>query len=146
MSRVPRHRHYLIFDSAVFQSLAEPGASRSPAPAFDQLHWESFLDRIATAFRAERVADRREEWAGSPRVYCVAQAPRLRVGIDQLGPDFVYVQPKSYDRLGGRILRAYRIDDEARAGFNRLIRACAEVRFSRIDRDGLAVVMTRYKP
>lgn len=144
-TRIPSRRHYLIFDSMPFRSAVDPNEPPGSPKLFDPLHWESFLERLTNAFDGSRITDGREAWAGGTLVYHVAQTRRLFVGLDQNGPEFAFVTPKGYESRAGYVLRPYRIDNEARKGFNKLIRSCPELCFTRLDRSGSAHVVRRYR-
>lgn len=140
----PLYPLHLLFDHDVFRSLPD----RNEAPGhllWDPLHWESFLDRVADAFELPALTDPKERWAGGTLVWYVAADHRFKVGIDIANePHAVFVTPRSYERRQGAILRPYKVARFASRGFNRLIRACPEVQFSRRLPDGSFGPITRY--
>jgi hypothetical protein len=136
MGREARYRHCLLFGDEAFHSPDDP-ADPGSATTWDSLLWESFLERVASAFRAVPITDPARRWAGGALVYHVAETPRLLVGLDQTArPSVLFAAPKSYERRGGAILKPYKVDREATAALRRLVRACPDVAFRPPARDG----------
>jgi hypothetical protein len=145
MPRRQLFQFHLLFDPAPFRSMPDLN-EESGAALWDSLHWESFLERLQVAFELPALTCPKERWAGGTLVWHEAGGRRLRVGVDMAAEPFaVFVVPGAYERRSGAVLKPYKVARDARKGFNRLIRACPELRFSRRFPDGSIGPITRYR-
>jgi hypothetical protein len=137
-------RFHLLFDPAPFRTSPDPDEGPDPG-LWDDLHWESFLERLQVAFELPALTCPKARWAGGTLVWFECGGRRLRVGVDMTAEPFaVFATPNAYERRSGAVLKPYVVARDASRGFNRLIRSCPELRFSRRLPDGSFGPITRY--